>query len=237
MEGFDFFTQRFFLLLITAFCLSSFVLSLQMGETCSSSSRCDAGLSCQSCPASGNTGSTCTRIRPLNPTSKNGVRGIMLDVYDFRNDIWLCHSAAGSCFNFTAFQPAVNALKEINDFLESNLSEVVTIILEDYVTSSRGLTKVFKASGLSKFLFPVSRMPKDGKDWPTVNDMVKQNQRLVVFTSKKGKEASEGLAYQWDYMVENQYGNDGMNDGSCTNRNESPPLDTKSRSLFYRTTL
>lgn len=64
--------------------------------------------------------------------------------------------------------------------------------------------KVFKASGLSKFLFPVSRMPKDGKDWPTVDDMVKQNQRLVVFTSKNGKEASEGFAYQWDYMVENQ---------------------------------
>ncbi|XP_033143143.1 PI-PLC X domain-containing protein At5g67130 isoform X2 [Brassica rapa] len=281
MEGFDFFTKRFFLLMITAFCLSSsFVLSLQLGETCSSSSRCDAGLSCQSCPTNGNTGSTCSRIRPLNPTSKvnglpfnkyswltthnsysitsakstigsfiisprnqedsitnqlkNGVRGIMLDVYDFRNDIWLCHSAGGTCFNFTAFQPAVNALKEINDFLESNLSEIVTIILEDYVTSSRGLTKVFKASGLSKFLFPVSRMPKDGKDWPTVDDMVKQNQRLVVFTSKKGKEASEGFAYQWDYMVENQYGNDGMNDGSCTNRNESPPLDTKSRSLVLQ---
>lgn len=47
-------------------------------------------------------------------------------------------------------------------------------------------------------------MPKDGKDWPTVDDMVKQNQRLVVFTSKKDKEASEGFAYQWNYMVENQ---------------------------------
>jgi hypothetical protein len=101
-------------------------------------------------------------------------------------------------------QPAINALKEINDFLESNLSEIVTIILEDYVKSQMGLTNVFNASGLSKFLLPISRMPKDGTDWPTVDDMVKQNQRLVVFTSKKDKEASEGLAYQWNYMVENQ---------------------------------
>ncbi|CAH8391831.1 unnamed protein product [Eruca vesicaria subsp. sativa] len=279
MEGFDFFTKRFFLLMITALCLSSFVLSLQLGETCSASSRCDAGLSCQSCPVNGNTGSTCSRIQPLNPTSKvnglpfnkyswltthnsysitsarstigsfiisprnqedsitnqlkNGVRGIMLDVYDYRNDIWLCHSAGGTCYNFTAFQPAVNALKEINVFLESNLSEIVTIILEDYVKSPRGLSKVFKASGLSKFLLPVSRMPKDGKDWPTVDEMVKQNQRLVVFTSKKGKEA-EGFAHQWNYMVENQYGNDGMIDGSCSNRNESSPLDTKSRSLVLQ---
>lgn len=33
-------------------------------------------------------------------------------------------------------------LKEINDFLESNLSEIVTIILEDYVKAPQGLTKV-----------------------------------------------------------------------------------------------
>lgn len=27
----------------------------------------------------------------------------MLDVYDFENDIWLCHSFQRQCFNFTAF--------------------------------------------------------------------------------------------------------------------------------------
>ena len=34
---------------------------------------------------------------------QRGVRGLMLDMYDFRNDIWLCHSFAGICQNFTAF--------------------------------------------------------------------------------------------------------------------------------------
>ncbi|CAN8328247.1 unnamed protein product [Cochlearia groenlandica] len=276
MEG----SKCFFNLIIITFCLTSFVQSLEMGETCSSSSQCDAGLACLSCPVNGKTGSICTRIRPLNPTSKvnglpfnkytwltthnsyartggnsatgsfiisprnqedsitnqlkNGVRGIMLDTYDFLNDVWLCHSAGGTCFNVTSFKPAISVLKEINAFLESNLSEIVTIIIEDYVKSPRGLTKVLKASGLSKFMLPVSRMPKDGKDWPTVDDMVKQNQRLVVFTSKKEKEASEGLAYQWNYMVENQYGNQGLQDGSCSNRDKSSPLDTKSRSLVLQ---
>jgi hypothetical protein len=32
----------------------------------------------------------------------NGVRGLMLDMYDFMNDIWLCHSYQGECYNFTA---------------------------------------------------------------------------------------------------------------------------------------
>lgn len=27
----------------------------------------------------------------------------MLDMYDFRNDVWLCHSYGGICQNFTAF--------------------------------------------------------------------------------------------------------------------------------------
>lgn len=89
-------------------------------------------------------------------------------------------------------------------FLEANPSEIVTIIIEDYVTSPKGLTKVFDAAGLHKFWFPVSRMPKNGGNWPTVDDMIQKNQRLLVFTSKLAKEATEGIAYQWRYMVENQ---------------------------------
>lgn len=27
----------------------------------------------------------------------------MLDMYDFENDIWLCHSFRGQCYNITAF--------------------------------------------------------------------------------------------------------------------------------------
>ncbi|CAK9163846.1 unnamed protein product [Ilex paraguariensis] len=161
----------------------------------------------------------------------NGVRGLMLDMYDFKNDIWLCHSFGGKCYNYTAFQPAINVLKEIQVFLEANPSEIVTIIIEDYVTSPNGLTKVFDAAGLRKFWFPVSRMPKNGADWPTIDAMIRQNQRLVVFTSKSAKESSEGIAYEWRYLVENQYGNGGMKAGSCPNRAESSPLNTTTRSL------
>ncbi|XP_058190314.1 PI-PLC X domain-containing protein At5g67130-like isoform X1 [Rhododendron vialii] len=161
----------------------------------------------------------------------NGVRGLMLDMYDFNNDIWLCHSFGGTCYNYTAFQPVSKVLKEIQVFLEANPSEIITIMIEDYVSSPKGLTKVFDAAGLRKYWFPVSRMPKNGENWPTVDDMVQQNQRLVVFTSKSAKEASEGIAYEWRYLVENQYGNGGLTAGSCPNRAESSPMSTKTRSL------
>ncbi|KAG2551277.1 hypothetical protein PVAP13_9KG388100 [Panicum virgatum] len=133
----------------------------------------------------------------------NGVRALMLDTYDFKGDVWLCHSNGGKCNDFTAFEPALDTFKEIEAFLSSNPSEIVTIILEDYVNAPNGLTNVFNASGLLKYWFPVSKMPQNGQDWPLVSDMVASNQRLVVFTSIRSKQSSEGIAYQWNFMVEN----------------------------------
>jgi hypothetical protein len=105
---------------------------------------------------------------------------------------------------FQLQEPAINALKEVENFLTANPSEIVTLILEDHVEAPNGLTNVFKASGLMKYWFPVSNMPKDGKDWPLVKDMIVKNHRLIGFGSQKNKEQSEGIAYQWNYMVENQ---------------------------------
>lgn len=161
----------------------------------------------------------------------NGVRGLMLDTYDFEGDVWLCHSFKGQCYDFTAFEPAIDTLKEIEAFLSANPAEIVTLILEDYVQAPNGLTKVFTDAGLMKYWFPVSNMPKNGQDWPLVSDMVANNQRLLVFTSIRSKEQSEGIAYQWNYMVENQYGDGGMKAGSCPNRAESASLDDRSKSL------
>ena len=98
----------------------------------------------------------------------------------------------------------MNVLREIEAFLRRNPSEVITIFIEDYVEAPMGLTRVFNASGLTPFLFPVWRMPKNGGDWPLLSDMVRDNHRLLVFTSRSAKEAAEGFAHEWGYVVENQ---------------------------------
>ncbi|XP_039796759.1 PI-PLC X domain-containing protein At5g67130-like [Panicum virgatum] len=134
----------------------------------------------------------------------NGVRALMLDVYDFRDDIWLCHSLGGTCYDLTAFEPAIHTLREVEAFLLRNPSEIVTLILEDHVSSHQGLTKLFNKTGLGKYWFPVPNMPQKGEDWPIVSDMIKHNHRLLVFTSNRSKELTEGISYQWNYMVENQ---------------------------------
>lgn len=99
---------------------------------------------------------------------------------------------------------AIDTMREIETFLSMNPTEIVTLILEDYVQAPNGLTKVFNESGLLNYWFPVSEMPRNGEDWPLISDMVAKNHRLIVFTSMASKQETEGIAYQWNYMVENQ---------------------------------
>ncbi|XP_050135392.1 PI-PLC X domain-containing protein At5g67130-like isoform X2 [Malus sylvestris] len=228
--------QNFVLLLTVVAAVFSVAKACSNGQCklldeCSMDADCEAGLYCGCCPQ-GFSGSRCIRSAITDQFKLlNGVRALMLDTYDFKDDVWLCHSFNGQCHDFTAFEPAIDTLKEVEAFLSANPSEIVTLILEDYVEAPNGLTNVFNASGLKNYWFPVTSMPKTGQDWPLVSDMVANNQRLLVFTSKSEKEQSEGIAYQWNYMVENQYGDDGMKEGSCSNRGESSPLDDKTKSL------
>ncbi|KAF7019865.1 unnamed protein product [Triticum aestivum] len=161
---------------------------------------------------------------------KNGVRGLMLDTYDYNNDLWLCHSFSGKCYEITAFQRASKVFKEVEGFLNANPDEVVTLFVEEY-TAAGALGKALSAAGLTKYVFPPASMPKDGADWPPLKDMIAQNHRLLVFTSKQGREGSDGAAFQWDYVVETQYGGDGLVVGACPKRAESKPMDSKGQSL------
>ncbi|KAK4850941.1 hypothetical protein QYF36_011205 [Acer negundo] len=208
-------------------------------DGCSSDGDCEAGLYCFSCQE-GFSGSRCVRST-ITDQFKLLNNSLPLNKYAFLTT----HNAFAiddgvPRLTFTNQEDsitqqlngaAINTLKEIEAFMSANPTEIVTLILEDYVSAPNGLTKVFTDAGLMKYWFPLQNMPKNGGDWPLVTDMVTNNQRLLVFTSIKSKEETEGIAYQWNYMVENQYGNGGMHDGSCPNRGESSGLDDKSKSL------
>ncbi|KAL7200139.1 hypothetical protein ACSBR2_022279 [Camellia fascicularis] len=127
--------------------------------------------------------------------------------------------------------PALDLFKEVKEFLTSNPSEIITLILEDSVEAPKRLAKLFDAVGLTQYLFPLSKMPQHGRGWPSIEHMVVNNQRLVVFTSAKSKQESEGIAYQWNFMIEYKYGSDGLQIGSSTKHERSLKLDNTSKSL------
>ncbi|XP_058192228.1 PI-PLC X domain-containing protein At5g67130-like [Rhododendron vialii] len=128
--------------------------------------------------------------------------------------------------------PAIYLFQEVEEFLNSNPSEIVTLILEDQVETPNGLAKIFNVTGLAKYMLPLSKMPRYGGDWPRVKDMVAANQRLVVFSSSKAKEESEGIAYQGNFVVEYKYGRRGKDTWNCTKRDDDlSPLEEKRKSL------
>jgi hypothetical protein len=113
----------------------------------------------------------------------DGVRGLMLDVHEYGDDVSLCHG-----FCQLGNLPVVDGLKIITRFLHDNRGEVVTIIFESYTTADR-IADAFAKSGADRYV--VAHTP--GTPWPTLRELIDNDQRLVVFTDH------EGGAYDW-YM-------------------------------------
>ena len=108
-----------------------------------------------------------------------GVRALMLDIYDVDGELFLYHSV--SELGSTELNTVLNQIK---DFLINHSNEVITLILEDYSTSV-ALSNAFETSGLSVYLFEYN----DINTWPTLQEMIDSNKRLVVFTDNEDDNA------------------------------------------------
>lgn len=68
-------------------------------------------------------------------------------------------------------------LREIRDFLVMNPGEVIALVIEDYV-QPEDLANEFAKSGLTDFVYQGAVTPP----WPTLRQLVDDNQRVIVFT-------------------------------------------------------
>lgn len=97
-------------------------------------------------------------------------------VRDGRPGTFLCHIHCA----FGA-QPLVDGLGEVRDFLVANPDEVVTLIIQDAISPAE-TADAFEAAGLGSFLY--THLP--GQPYPTLGQMIRQGQRLVVFAEEAG---------------------------------------------------
>ena len=70
----------------------------------------------------------------------DGVRCLMLDTYEWKEDLYFCHSACGA-----GRVAMVEGLAEIATWLEANPTEVVTFILEAYISEAQFLAALAEA--------------------------------------------------------------------------------------------
>ena len=134
----------------------------------------------------------------------DGVRGLMIDVYNHFGTPTAYHSVF-----MLGTIPLSNIFNDIKTFLDNNPNEVVTIILECYVTVN-DIEDEINQSGLSNYLYTHNSV------WPTLQNMINNNKRLVIFTDVDDASSLQNwYHYVWDYAVETHYSVATINDFTC----------------------
>jgi len=127
------------------------------------------------------------QLANISTQLERGIRYINMDVYDYNDEVWVCHGdwdlIIHPCLQ-SGGEKAQNQLEEVADFLENNPYEVITLAFENYVDATT-MYGEFNNSDLSPYLFS-----KQGL-WPTLGEMVFANTRLVVMAD------SENQGYDW----------------------------------------
>tara|TARA_B110000438_G_scaffold299527_1_gene349885 strand:+ start:535 stop:1644 length:1110 start_codon:yes stop_codon:yes gene_type:complete len=143
----------------------------------------------------------------------NGVRALMLDVYDSGGIPMVYHGSA-----ILGSNPLLDYLNQINLFLSNNTNEIITIILECY-TDANSIENVINQAGLNNFLYTHDSI----NSWPTLQTMINNNNRLVIFSDVDDASANQPwYHYIWDYAVETHYSVNNQNDFNCDfNRGDS----------------
>lgn len=146
---------------------------------------------------------------------ENGVRALMLDTYLHLGRAYLCHGVCGP-WGKKKLRPV---LEEIRLFLEANPAEVLTLILESYLSEER-TEAAFSDAGLLPFLYAHD----GGSDWPTLRELLTAGTPLVVFTDDSS--ATLGWHhYVWDYAWELPFDYGDVGEFTCEDGRGSPGAD------------
>ena len=133
------------------------------------------------------------QVHNIQTQLTDGVRGFMLDTYIYEGQPWLCH---GDCRYGKKLM--VEALSEMKDFLDSNPNEILTIIFESYISPIEAET-VFEESGLIDYVYAPA---PEQTEWPTLEEMINANHKMVVFTSPWDAGAPDWYLEEWRYCWE-----------------------------------
>ena len=150
----------------------------------------------------------------LNISSQldQGVRAFMLDVYSDNNQLLLYHGVTELGFSF--FEDVLNDFKT---FIDSNPTEVITLILEDYSPVS-SLSDALFTSGIIEDLYQYD----EAYGWPTLQEMINLDRRVVLFSDNEVQNPPSWFHYLWDHAVETHFSNESIDDFSCDfNRGEA----------------
>lgn len=146
----------------------------------------------------------------------DGVRALMIDVYEKNGVPTVYHG-----FSLLGSVPLASNLAEIKDFLVNNPTEIVTLILECNVSADMIEQAIIDAQ-LFDYLFEKNEF----QPWPTLNEMINENQRLVVFTDQDdASEQQKWYHYMWIHAVETHFTVHDIDEFTCDYNRGEPDND------------
>lgn len=142
----------------------------------------------------------------------DGVRALMIDVYDEGGIPTVYHS-----LSFLGTTPLESNLSEVKNFLDANPNEVVTIIFECYADFL-----MIEEAFINTELLPYTYSQEQGEIWPTLQEMINDDKRLLVLSDRDDAAPGESwYHYVWDHAVETDFSNNALSDFDCDfNRGE-----------------
>lgn len=140
----------------------------------------------------------------------DGIRGLMLDVYDLDGDVYLCHGGNG-IGRYLGRKRLLEELCVVREFLDDNPHEVVTFLLEGRIDPA-DLEDRFRRADLLR----LAHTQPHGRPWPTLRSMIEADRRLVVLTNHRGGEpATPWLHAMWDWCRDTPWHNREVADFRC----------------------
>jgi len=163
-----------------------------------------------------------------------GVRGFMLDVHKYKEELYVCHGSCSAVISRVA--PLQRDLETIQRFLDAHPTAIIAIHLEPYI--ARADLERFRDQHPQLFnhaFNPNSLLWQNHRNWPNLLELRASDQRLLWISQDSGlsgdlKDSNAHVMFDQDIMVQNTFsiGNTiGQHDFSCKTRWESIPLDTQ----------
>ncbi|SCO77842.1 uncharacterized protein FRV6_02054 [Fusarium oxysporum] len=141
-----------------------------------------------------------------------GVRFLQAQTQDKDGDIQMCHT---HCWELDA-GPLQDCLEEISEWVGKNPDEVVTIFLTNIdALPIEKFDEAFSSAGLKDLVFrPKMKLSRD--EWPTLQKLLEDRTRLVVFMDYNMDEGRvDYILDEFDYFWETPFGESNSSFPTC----------------------
>ncbi len=131
-------------------------------------------------------------VKTVKALLNEGVEGFRIHLlWDYGTSMLLYKTPQGKLEDFSL------VIDDFKVYFEQNPNNVLTLFL-DLDLPIDSLIKVLKQKDVIKHFYTHTQ----GEEWPTIQEMIKNDQRLVLFSMESIFNKPDWLHYIWDYAVE-----------------------------------